>query len=98
MECTETGHAAERLKERLGATKDSAHRIAQNALDRGMWHSEARGGFKRYLDSLYLSHRVAANMRIYRDAVFLFDAACRLITVVPLPRKYRDLAKRAREE
>jgi len=92
--CTESDHAKKRMKERLGTNKQAAHRIAVNALNKGITHSDTSGSLKRFMDALFLSHRTASNMRIYNNAVFIFDKMEHLITVIPVPGKYYKSVKK----
>lgn len=88
MEIEITIHAYDRMKERLGWNKKAAARMAQKAYADGITHGETRGSLHRYLDSVYLSHFNADQMRIYGEALFIFSGS-RLLTVYALPTKYR---------
>jgi len=91
---SESDHAKKRMKERLGANKQAIHRMAVNALNKGITHSETSGSLKRFMDYLFLSHKTATNLRIYNNAVFLFDKREHLITVIKLPGRYNSVVKR----
>ena len=91
MDAVATKHAAKRTKERVGLSKKLADKNAQKALECGIKHSEVKGSLSRYLDGIYLSNRRPNNMRIYQHNVYLFRDAT-LITILPLPPKYRRLA------
>lgn len=95
---TESDHAKKRMKERLGANKQAIHRIAVNALNKGITHGETCGSLKRFMDALFLSHKTATNMRIYNNAVFLFDRRENLITVIQLPNRYHTVVKRINDK
>lgn len=82
-----TNHGSERLCKRGGLKKKSLERVANKALEKGIRHSEATGSLKKYLDKLYLTHRVANNMRVYAGKVYLFKENV-LVTVLDLPSKY----------
>jgi len=84
-------HSTQRTKDRVGISKKLADKNAQRAFECGITHSETRGSLKRYIDGLYLSHQQGNNIRIYHRYVYIFQRN-RLITILPLPRKYYDLA------
>lgn len=86
-----TNHSIQRTKDRVGLSKKIAVKNAQKALEFGITHAECKAGLKRYLDGLYLSNGNANNMRIYHRYVYLFRDN-RLITILPLPHKFYDLA------
>lgn len=86
-----TKHAKGRIRERMGLGKNGVDRVAEMALERGLRHGETKGRLSRYLDSLYLSHGVGNNMRIYSEKVFIFQGN-NLITVLPLPNELKKLA------
>ena len=86
-----TNHSIKRTKDRVGLSKKIADKNAQKALEFGITHAECKAGLKRYLDGLYLSNGNANNMRIYHRHVYLFRDN-RLITILPLPHKFYDLA------
>lgn len=67
-----TRHGEKRIRKRLGLKKKSADRIAEKVLERGVTHAEAKGSLGNYMDSLFLSHGTANNMRIYNRAVYVF--------------------------
>lgn len=91
-----TQHSIKRTKERIGISKKIAGKNAQKALDKGLTHAEAKGSLKRYIDALYLSERLANNIRVYHGYVYLFKGNT-LITVIELPQKYRETAKKQLE-
>lgn len=92
-----TKHATNRTKERIGLPKGSAEKNAQRALDLGVTHAETKGSLHRYLDGLYLRNPRGNNVRIYHRYVYIFKDS-RLITVLPLPRKYNEVADRLQKE
>ncbi len=97
---TLTRHAARRTKQRLGIPKRSAEHNAKKALEHGIRHSETRGSLNRYITSLYFNNRKANNIRILNQQVYIFQDST-LITVFPLPGKYRgtvDKIMRSRKE
>lgn len=92
-----TSHAAKRTKERLGIPKRISEKNAKKALQFGIRHSETSGGLHRYISSLYWKQQTANNVRIYCGNVYIFHDET-LITVFPLPQKYRKTADRLRKE
>lgn len=86
-----TRHAKARLKDRAGLRKGVAEKNAERALTYGLTHAETKAGLKRYLDYLYLSHGNGNNMRVFHRHVYIFNGTT-LITVLPLPKKYNELA------
>lgn len=85
--CKTTKHAERRIKQRCGIQLGSSTRFADLALERGLTHSQTTGSLKRFIDGLYLDKKLANNIRVYGDKVFLFRGTT-LITVVQLPQKY----------
>ena len=88
-----TNHAAKRTKERLGISKRISEKNADKALQVGICHSDTSGSLHRYISALYWKHQTANNVRIYCDTVYIFHNDV-LITVFPLPQKYRKTAGR----
>lgn len=82
-----TKHATSRMVKRCGVSKKSIDRLAEKALAQGLTRKDVSGSLARYLDKLYLSRRVANNIRIYAQKVFLFKGTM-LITVLDLPTRY----------
>ena len=92
-----TNHSIKRTKERVGLSKKIADKNAQKALEYGITHSECKAGLRRYLDKLYLSNNNANNVRIYHRFVYMFRDN-RLITILPLPHKFYDLADKLQRQ
>lgn len=92
-----TRHSKNRTKERLGISKKLADKNAQKALERGITHSETKGGLSRYLDGLYLSHKAANNIRVYNRNVYLFNGTC-LITIITLPQALCGVADKLQKD
>lgn len=84
-----TQHGGKRVRERLGIPKKAVARMAELALAEGKRHSDFAGSMRRYLDSVFLEHRTANNMRVYAQHLFLFDGPS-LITAWQLPPKFRN--------
>lgn len=92
-----TDHAARRTKERLGISKRISEKNADKALQMGIRHSDTSGSLHRYITALYWKHQTANNVRIYCENVYIFHNDT-LITVFPLPQKYRKTADKLRRE
>jgi hypothetical protein len=92
-----TRHAAKRTRSRLGLPKRSVTKNAESALHYGLTHKETAGSLNRYITGLYLKHKTANNIRIYCDTVYIFQNE-RLITLFPLPQKYKKTAKALTEK
>lgn|SRR5574344_2040565 len=97
-----TNHAEKRMKKRLGSGKSDYERIAQKAITNGIKHEETTGNLCKFLDKLFLSHGVGANMRVYQQKVFLFTRDFVLVTVIPLPanliKTANKISKRKKDE
>lgn len=96
MEVNVSRHAVKRTKERVGLSKKIADKNAQKALDEGITHAEAKGSLSRYLDRIYFTNRSINSIRIYQHNVYLF-ADKTLVTILPLPPKYRDTVDKIRK-
>ena len=92
-----TNHSIQRTKERVGLSKKIADKNAQKALECGITHSECKAGLRRYLDKLYLSNGNANNVRIYHRFVYMFRDN-KLLTILPLPRKFDYLADKLQQQ
>jgi hypothetical protein len=81
-----TKHAAIRAHERIGTKREQ--KFADEAWEFGIAPKEAKGSFRRYLDSFSIeSHK---NVRVHRGHVWLFAYADHpiLITMIPLPSRW----------
>lgn len=92
-----TNHATKRTKERLGLSKKLATKNAERALAEGLRHRDTGGSLFRYIESLYWKNRTANNVRIYCNYVYIFHDSL-LITVYPLPQRYRKTVDKLRKE
>lgn len=92
-----TNHAAKRTKERLGIPKRISEKNADQALKLGIKHSDTSGSLHRYITSLYWKQQTANNIRIYCENVYIFHNDT-LITVFPLPQKYRSTVEQTRRK
>lgn len=83
-----TGHADDRMKERLGLPRSARPGAAQRAFEQGKTHADAKGSLKRYLDRCWLSHRVANNVRLHAEHIWFFRDTT-LITLYEIPKRLR---------
>ena len=86
-----TRHAEMRIRERLGIPRSAVRRNVAKALNEGIPYYETNGPLKTYLRWLFLQKQEANNIRVMCHYVYLFKEEL-LITVVPLPSKYRKIA------
>ena len=94
---TVTRHADRRIRQRVGLPRSAVTRNAQSALEHGLRHSDTRGGLHRYIQALYWKYQSANNTRVYNGCVYIFHDDI-LITVFPLPQKYRGTAQNIRRK
>lgn len=91
--CNVTRHGAKRSRQRVGIPKKAVDRNAEQALTRGIGHSEARGRLRHYIEMLYARYDGNGNnIRIYNGFVYVFHDTI-LITVLNLPAEYRRSAE-----
>lgn len=92
-----TRHAADRTHERLGIPKKATDKIAAKAFECGIRREEISGSLRRYLDHLYSQHYTANNIRIFTYYIYIFCEDT-LVTVEPLPQKYRSTVDNIRRK
>lgn len=92
-----TRHAADRTHERLGIPKKATDKIAAKAFECGIRREEISGSLRRYLDHLYSQHYTANNIRIFTYYIYIFCEDT-LVTVEPLPQKYRNTVDNIRRK
>lgn len=91
MEVRVTRHGNSRIRKRCGIPNKAVNRIAQEAFESGLKHSETTGKLNKYITALYFANTSANNIRIFGDKVYIFaDKA--LVTVLNLPPHLRKLA------
>ncbi len=90
-----TRHGANRGKERVGLPKRIIAAVAERAYTCGLPRTEAAGRLRRYLDALY--HKGGAMLRVYTGRVWVYRGEV-LITVLPLPVRYRTTAEEQMRE
>lgn len=88
-----TRHAFERAEQRVSWDKETTERMAAKALQFGVRHQDVSGSLNRYITKLYFGKSHPDNVRIYGEHVYLFKLDT-LITVILLPRKYRNAVRR----
>jgi len=87
-----TRHGRERLRGRMGLSGGAPERMAQRALEHGLPPAAFVGRLRRYLDGRMLLHPGGCNLRVYGEAVYVFDAHEALVTVLQVPRDMRAAA------
>lgn len=87
-----TKHAYQRGKERIGLDVKAFELIVMKAYLTGKRHSEAKGEFKKYINSLYVTYKNANNIRIYGQHIYLFADAT-LVTVYHIPSELKKYIK-----
>jgi len=92
-----TRHAAKRIRERQGIPKRASQKTADKALAEGLTYEDTSGSLRRFISALYLKRGTANNIRIYCDQVYIFHDET-LITVFPLPQKYRRTVREIRRK
>lgn len=92
-----TRHAADRTHERLGIPKKATDKIAAKAFECGIRREEISGSLRRYLDHLYSQHYTANNIRVFTYYIYIFCEDT-LVTVEPLPQKYRSTVDNIRRK
>lgn len=73
----------------MGIKKNALDRIVWKALKEGTRNVQVRGRLRKYMDKLWLEHKVANNVRIYNEHIFLFHDST-LITILHLPNQYKN--------
>ena len=79
-------HAKNRLNERVGVVSDS---LVAKALEYGISQSDCTGTLKRFLDGFYLKYKKPRLIKVYGEHVYLFSQDHILITVIPLPNRFK---------
>lgn len=92
-----TRHADKRIRKRNGLPRSAVEKNAANALVYGITRTESNGALHRYMDALWHKYRNGDNARVYNGSVYIFDSET-LITVFPLPPKYRKTAENQKKE
>ena len=87
-----TSHAFQRAKERLSLNQTAFARLAVSSYKNGLRHSEVKGKLRKYCDKIWNEHKIANNIRIYGENIFIFINK-NLVTVYQLPTDLRKHAK-----
>ena len=93
MKACVSKHGNKRLRDRCGASKKSADKLADDALKYGIRHNETAGQLNRYITSLYFRNEEANNIRIYHEKVYIFVGNI-LITVLNLPHSFHKVSQK----
>lgn len=97
--CKPSKHSIERIIERTGVKKEkNAKKKAKEAFQHGILHSEVSGDLLSYLNSIYLRHKKAKNIRLYEGSIYLFTKDKVLLTVYPIPPEYYKWYRKAEIE
>jgi hypothetical protein len=91
-----TEHAYTRAKERLSLSRKAIDRLAKKAFIDGRKHSDTTGQLNKYLTKIYLQDRIANNIRLYGEYIYLFRSLT-LITVYQLPEWFRKSPERRKK-
>lgn len=91
-----TEHAVERAKERLGWSRPALLRMALKAKQEGLVLRDTAGGLHRYIASQHMAHKGHTSI-IHGLAIFIFGGHV-LITVIPVPPKYRKAVGHTRSK
>lgn len=92
-----TKHAKKRIHQRMGINRKSAEKISKRALREGFEVREFKGSFRRYLDSKFLQQK-NVKIKIYLENVFLFSLDGWLVTVFPVPSKYKRYLRKVNDK
>jgi hypothetical protein len=82
-----SGHAAKRIRERLGLPKRAILRAVEKAWREGLDHLKAGGPLRAYLDGLVADDPAYKVLKVHGGAVFIFGADGTVVTCWPLPAK-----------
>ena len=94
-------HASKRIRQRLGVGKKGQQKLVKKAYENGISESTAKGVLKSYFSYVMDKSNKGTTIRIYNDKVYLFgplesdEKRKILVTVIPLPTKYRAEYKNA---
>lgn len=84
-----TKHGEKRLRKRGGIPKRIAPRLAEEALLNGKRQKDFKGAFRGYLDKKGMES--GKTPIVYRGQIYFFVDTT-LITMFPIPGKYREAA------
>lgn len=87
-----TRHAEKRMKQRMGLSRKSAHRIAQRAWFNGVIYKHLSGRMRRYIDALRFKNKDSVVVKVYGMFVYVFEReGPTLITVHHIANKFKRL-------
>lgn len=94
-----THHARKRFKQRLGVHKVDTPKNAKRALKEGLSQADVyeSENLRRFMAALWFRNRTCGNIRLYNGMTYIF-AGDTLITVFPIPDRFRDEAEAIQEE
>jgi hypothetical protein len=87
-----THHAAERARKRCGLSRRSLERMAAKVLEHGLRQEQTSGRMWRFLNGKAIKYQSGNQNRVHGEHVWVIDNG-KLVTVVPLPRDLRKLAR-----
>lgn len=82
---TVTKHGDERVRKRIGVSKNASERQFKLALERGIRHGETKGKLNKWITSQALKTQRAKTCIVYNNHLFITDNAEVLITVIKVP-------------
>jgi hypothetical protein len=88
-------HAFERATERLGVPKRAVLRLADRAWEEGHRQNDYRGSFARFLGDLGAWYHTTPV--VYHGHVYAFGVGRTLVTVYPVPSRFRNHKPRRTE-
>lgn len=93
-----TRHAKKRFKQRLGVHKADTNKNAKRALHDGLSQTDVCRDkpLRSFMAALYFRNRRCNNIRLYNGMTYIF-AGDKLVTVFPIPDRFRDLAADAQQ-
>ena len=77
-------HASKRIRERMGINKKAVTRLVENAEKNGLYHKDAKGKLKKWMDKEYLKYNNVHKLFIFNNMLFLVTHNI-LITVFSVP-------------
>ena len=81
-----TNHSILRAKERFSWNVEALQRTSDKAFEDGTAHAETKGKINKYIYHVYRKHKVANNIKIYGENIFLFSDNV-LITLYRIPNR-----------
>ena len=88
-------HGSDRMRQRIGFNKRAVERTAKIAYLKGITNKNISGSFRRYLDEV-AAKEGNIQIRIHGNYVYLFGLNGVLVTVLEVPRQFRQVVKNLR--